>query len=284
MEIIIEYGIILESYNNLINEIDNLTSLDFALEAKGDEEVEKNKRGEKIQEMIYSIIDKVVRSFDELIIKLKNRLRLVIATDKGFFNEFSRAEKNRKPLSNIKVINYTYTPEFLSSQYGKLKKIANDLMGEIKAINVREESELLMNKQDFQKYVLNTLQYKDGDMFSEYLKYVRKEFRGEKKEMVISSNRINDYKNTVNSYQSIHRTLNTDLMNLKSVINNVRTRVRTLVRSQSVSDELKNQYKKQVTNISYFYSLFLSFSNMYFELSIERMLNSRIILKRFYQM
>lgn len=284
MEIIIEYNSILESYNNLIIEIDNMATIDYAMEAEVDEEVRKNKTGEKIQDMIFNIIDKMVRAFDELILKLKNRIRVAIATDKGFFKEFSTAEKNRKPLPNIKVINYTYTPEFLSSQYGKLKKLANDLIGEIQSINVKENSDLLLSKKDFQKVILDTMQFKDGEMFSDYLKYVRKEFRGEKKEMVISSNRVGEYKKVVNSYQSIHQALSSDLVNLKSSINNVRSRVKTLVRSQSVSDELKNQYKKQVTNISYFYSLFLSYSNMYFELSIERMLNSRIILKRFYQM
>ncbi len=281
-KIMLDYNEITDYYIAMENDI--LSEESYVLEAENiDPSVNKEKIAKRVQDTVLKLMDKLVGMIDAMILKLKNRFRQVLVTDKGFDKILAKAERDRKPKNAIKIINYQYTPEFLSSQYGKLHKVISDLMNEVSSANIKDDSILLYSAVNLEKSILESIGFRDGN-FQDYLKYVRKEFRGEKKEQTILKTQLPKHKKDIALHQSANGVLNRDLVDAKSKVNNLRGKTRTLIRSEAIADTKKQKYSTQFRNISSAYNMYSSFTSMYYELLIELMLSSRIIIKRFYQL
>lgn len=87
----------------------------------------------------------------------------------------------------------------------------------------------------------------------------------------------------IQSYKQEQNKLNTELQNMRSTMIQVRTKIRTFISSQDVADEAKRKATQQISNLTYLLNLFSSYIHLHFELIVELMTNSRIILKKLYQ-
>lgn len=287
----VEYNSIFETYINNEIELDEITSMNYAMEAEENILMNKDSDERNIDSSnalftkIAALIEKIIEYIENLLISLKNKFQQLMVTDKGFSKELATAERDRKPLNAIKVINYQYIPEFLSTQYGKIRTMANKLVSKAtSAATMDPNSPLLLDNGEFEISMLKEIAYTEGKSFKEYLDYVKKTFRGEKKEVTILKSQIPLYKKNIDNYKSLYKTLNTDIIDLKGNITNLKNKTKLSIRNPNSKEIDKKKITMQIRNLTNLYNFFLSYINLYHELTVEIMLSSRVIVGKFYQM
>ncbi len=285
----VEYSSIIETYINTEIELNNIFNMEYIMEAENasvnkDSDETKGDASNTILTRISALIEKIIEVINNLVISLKNKFQQLMITDKGFEKELARVQRDRKPLNAIKVISYKYLPEFLNSQYSKLKTTSNNLISKVSSADAMDpNSPLLLDNTEFERMFLKNLGYTEGSSFKEYLSFVKKTFRGEKKEITILKAQIPVYKKNVDSYKGLYTTLNTDLIALKDDISKLKNRTKLTVKNPNSADIDKKKITVQIRNLMNLYNFYLGYTNLYHELTVELMLSSRIILRKMYQ-
>ncbi len=287
----VEYVSIFDAYTQHENELNKIYNMDYAMEAAEDNSINKDKNispdsiDETLSTKISNLIEKISEFIENLIMSLKNKFRQLIVTDKGFSKELATMQRDRKPLNAVKVIIYQYIPELLTAQYGKIKTVSTRLVSKANgSVTNDPNSPLLLDNGEFEIMFLKEIGFTEGKTFKEYLDYIKRTFRGEKKEVTILKSQIPVYKKNVDGYKELYTTLNTDLVDLKSDISNLNNKTKLLLRNKNSEEIDKKKITMQIRNLSNLYNFFLSYINLYHELSVELMLSSRIILRKMYQM
>lgn len=279
------YNDIRNTYINNVNDI-NLIVFDITTEAEeiNDDTNKKNTTSSFI-EKISKLFQKILNILDNIIMKIRNGFTQAMLTDKGFQKQLSEAQRNRKPLNGIKVITYTYQTQFLETVHLKLKNIVQGIINSYDPKRVMDENNPLgFNKDKMESFILQKLGVpNDVTNIDEFFIYIKKFFRGEKSEKTIMNSTIPKHVQIIQSYKQEQNKLNTELQNMRSTMIQVRTKIRTFISSQDVADEAKRKATQQISNLTYLLNLFSSYIHLHFELIVELMTNSRIILKKLYQ-
>lgn len=279
-----EYHEIINDYHK--NEIQLESEIMYILEAENiDPDINKNEVAKNAQNTMSKIIDKIIKIVDDILLKLKNRVRMFITTNKGFQSSFQKAERDRKPLNGVKLITFLYSPELLTSQYGRFKNVVAELIKGVDSTQINKDDPLLLDKDELLNYIFDKLGYKgEKNTVAGYLTYIKKGFRGTKTDTTIMASQIPEHKKNVNSYQSTYNLLNKELVTVKGSINNLKSKINRVASNSNTSNENKNEYRKKITGLSLIFSFYSSFISTYYELILEEMLTSRAILKRLYQL
>ena len=91
-----------------------------------------SKKKQSLIQRIQQIIQKVIAKVQEASIKIMNRLKLMLESDKGFFNTLHQRRAAQKPLQNFKAITYTYDEKYLDTTINGIQKLA---LGSINQLN-----------------------------------------------------------------------------------------------------------------------------------------------------
>jgi len=296
------FSSVLEQYTYFNDELDRLTytialeaenesdNKDFVLVNKDndiDDSVNKSNVGEGIFDRIKQIIEKIMALIERYLYQIKNLLKRILLTDKGFKDELRNAEVNNRPLNGIKVITYSYVPELLDGAGNKFKKVILSLINNIKTdvINNEENNPLVLSKSDFNDYIFKQLNAPSNiEDMNVYFKYIREKFRGNKAEKTIMSSSLPGYIKMAEDYKKIEAELERDLSYFKTKVLDIRTNLKVASKSPNITDEEKRKLITKMSNLSYMYNMYFSFVNIILELKIEMILHARVIIKKFYQM
>ena len=295
------FSLVLEQYNDINNELDKLTysialesenesnNKDFVLVNKDndiDDSVNKANIGEGIFNRIKQIIEKIMALIDRYLYQIKNLLKRILLTDKGFKDELRKAEVNNRPLNGIKVVTYSYVPEFLDGTANKFKKTILNLIDNVKTDVIdNDNNPLVLSKSEFNNYIFKQLNAPDNiDDMNVYFKYIREKFRGKKEEKTIMNGSLPGYIKMAENYKKIEAELERDLSYFKTKVLDIKANLKVASKSPNITDEEKRKLITKISNLSYIYNMYFSFSNIILELKIEMVLHSRVIIKKFYQM
>jgi hypothetical protein len=296
------FSSVLEQYTYFNDELDRLTytialeaenesdNKDFVLVNKDndiDDSVNKSNVGEGIFDRIKQIIEKIMALIERYLYQIKNLLKRILLTDKGFKDELRNAEVNNRPLNGIKVITYSYVPELLDGAGNKFKKVILSLINNIKTdvINNEENNPLVLSKSDFNDYIFKQLNAPSNiEDMNVYFKYIREKFRGNKAEKTIMSSSLPGCIKMAEDYKKIEAELERDLSYFKTKVLDIRTNLKVASKSPNITDEEKRKLITKMSNLSYMYNMYFSFVNIILELKIEMILHARVIIKKFYQM
>jgi hypothetical protein len=294
------FSLVLEEYTDIKNDLDRLCysialenetesrDSNFVLVNKDkdiDDSVNKANVGESIFNRIKQIIEKIIALIERYMYKLKNLLKRIMLTDKGFKQELKELQDNRRPLNGIKVITYQYVPEILIGTDNKFKKVLLSLVNDIKSDTLDSENNpLLLPRSEFNEYIFKQINAPDSvDDINIYFKYIREKFRGNKGERTIMNSSLPNYIKMAEGYKKMEDEMMNELEHFRVKVTDIRANLKVASKSQSITDEEKRKLITKMSNLAYVYNAYFSFVNIVIELKIEMMLHSRVIIKKFYQ-
>lgn len=235
-------------------------------------------------EAIKKFIQKIISMIDTAILKFKNAFNKVLLTDKGFRKQLREAEVTRKPLNGVKITGFKYTPESLHAIYSKYSSVVSNIINNFNVSNIMNADNLLNNsKEDFEKVILSKLGIPNDitDMSSLYI-YMKKIFRGKKMTYTVMKTEVSKHMKIIDGYLNSKSILNNELVKLKSSTSKIKTQLKVASKN-NVTDDARKKILTQSSLITFLYNQYATFISIYFELLVEHMLNSRVILKKIYQ-
>lgn len=279
-------------YESTCNEIetklmDIVQEADITSETEIDDEAKKRTRAEKFKDAVKKLLEHIVAVIEKAFLTISNSLHKFYMTDKGFKKQLYDATKNHKP-RNVKLIMYQYVDEALNAQYAKMKSIITELISKISVNNMEnlknENNVLNKNRKELETYILSRLGCpNDVTDMTLYFVYVKKLFRGNKKETIIQQEQIDYYKRLVDGYPVLKR----ELVRSKSVILDLakvmRSKLADIAASTTVPDDVKAKVIQQARNVSFVYNMYSSFVGIMYQLKLEQMISARIVLQKVYQ-
>lgn len=280
-------------YESTCREIEEL-SMEITMEAdlnnetELDDDVKKKQRSLKFQETVKKIIDHIVSAIEKAMLLISNALNKVYLTDKGFKKQLYDATENHKPRTAIRLIMYQYVDEVLNTQYGRMKSIVNELITKIDIDDIeklKDESNVLnKNHKELESYILKRLGCPNNvtDM-SLYFLYIKKLFRGEKKETVIQNSQIEYYRKLVDGYDLLKKELERSKAIILTHARNMRFKITKIASNPAIQDEVKSKVIQHARNITCVYNMYSTFVGFMYQLKVEQMLSARIVLQKFYQ-
>ena len=253
------------------------------------EEVEKQNFGKVLLEKVQKLIREIMAIIDRVFTRLKNVLRRILQTDEGFKKQIRTAIKKNKPLEGIKLITYTYNDTALDALYDKATKVVFALVSSLKTSYVEEskddnEHPLDLSKDKLYKHVFEKMgcpnDITDVNLLYDYM---RKIYRGQKRETLYTSNNTRNYYNITMSYGKMESEINAKNTLMRQQVSVLRTNLSNITKNDRAVDVVKKRAMKQATNASLLYNLYSNILTMYFELKTECIMSYRIVLKRLYR-
>lgn len=280
-----------KAYESTVADIEFMwyeTALEADSDTNIDDEQAKKARGMKISDKLKQIIDHLLAMIEKVVLSITNALQRVNLTDKGFKKELREAELGVQPLNAIRVITYQYIDQVLDGEYQKITAIINRIVGSISSTNMKdidnERNPLNMDNKELEAYILREMKCPSEitDM-TIYFSYLKKIFRGKKMEMQISKDALPRHKKLVVSYDSFKDDVNRNKATMFNQISQLKNTLKIINANLDNPDATKMKIARQMKNVSLLYNMYGTFLGSMFQLKVEQMLNSRIILKRFYQ-
>jgi hypothetical protein len=286
--------IVYESFQNTIYE----EMMDIAVEADMNEE---NKTGEsipeksdpgffnKVLEFIKALIIKIGEIFEALRRKLTNRLRLLMETDHGFFSVYNKRKAMVKPYPNIRVVNYKYVDHVLDQPINNILKDINDCLRSMKTIEnqptasdrvstILESSKTSIIEKLIEPYCDN----ENITTIPQFMKYLIEKYRGEKSEYVYTSAQIPQIEKMAMSTSDLNRKCNEFIRTANVLYNELKIFQSQASRAHDDTETL-NIIASNASKAAELYNAYTAIINFYYEAKLEQSLNSRALLKRFYQ-
>jgi len=270
----------------------NFVYYDAVLEADNndniDDEQTKRDRSKQISDRIGDIFQHILTLLEKLILTVMNAFKKVNLTDKGFRKELRDAEINVKPLNGIKLTMFQYVNEVLETESSKFKNTVIEAISLVDTTDINklkdESNPMNMTSTDLEQYMLKKMgcpsEIKDMTL---YFQYIKKLFRGKKQEKVIMQDTIRYHMSVLDSYKPLTNRLNIDKASMFSQIHTLRSKLKISTSKPDTPDETKRVVARQMKNVAMIYNMYGTFIGIFYQLKVEQMLNSRIVLKRFYQ-
>lgn len=97
--------------NSTVNQVNGKTTQTVDT-TKNNQLEPSSKKKQSLIQRIQQIIQKVIAKVQEASIKIMNRLKLMLESDKGFFNTLHQRRAAQQPLKNFKAITYSYDEKY----------------------------------------------------------------------------------------------------------------------------------------------------------------------------
>lgn len=273
--------------NSTENQVNGKTSQSIDTTRNNQLEPSSKKKQSLIQR-IQQIIQKVIAKVQEASIKIMNRLKLMLESDKGFFNTLHQRRAAQKPLQNFKAITYTYDEKYLDTTINGIQKLA---LGSINQLNNFTGStsdpkikQILESDQNAVSNVLLSFFTKEkvegGPDVQAFTREMIDRFRGEKKEAMHSQTEIPMLMIQAKSTSELSAKCNDIIRQCKNSVNTLKA-IEMKARIQNTSEGLL-EISRRVNKAVNIYNTLLTLTRMYFELKLEQSLSARMLLKKFY--
>lgn len=297
MEIATEAEVLNTSTANRANNAPNST--ENQVNGRTDQTVDTTKQNElqpttkaktnlinRIKKMITDLIDRIQQAS----IKIMNRLKLMLESDKAFFTTLSNKRATTQPLENFKAITYSYDPVYLDKTIDEISKLSlmcidqlsnftsSSSDAKVKQIIESDSSTVSTNLLSF--FTKNKNQ-EGGPTVQSFTREMIDTFRGAKEEKMFSQSQIPMLITTAKGTNELSNKCNELIGKCKNSVNKLKL-IEARARSQNTTEGITN-ISRRVTKATSIYNALLTISRMYFELKLEESLSARMLLKKFYQ-
>lgn len=246
---------------------------------------------QKVAQRIKDLIKKIGEILSGLKLKIQNRLRTLMETDKGFYKLYYKRKSMIKPYKNISVISYKYNNAAIEQPLNKVFSEILMCLDKLRAVegtsNTNERISTILESGTGN--IIETLlepYVKDSDIpvktIPDFIKYLVQKFRGEKKELVYSDTQLGAIEANALSTKSISDMCNKYLKDAQGAYDKIRALEYQISRTSS-DDKVISLISANAAKASVLYNAYSALVSAYYELKVEESLNYRIILKRFYQ-
>lgn len=245
--------------------------------------------GRKILDAIKEALDKLIAFIRRASLKMKNALRKVMVTDKGFKDQLRQREMTIKPLESAKITQYQYLDPFIDTFVNKLKRLMDESMRDM------ERSADPRNPQPVTVDVLKLANNKmvpgiireltnKGDIvnLNQLQIYLGDEYRGQKRERLITKADLPQIIKMAEDYRKYNVTYDKYLTDCNTLLTKMQNRKNQLV-DPNITDEQKKDFLAIVNKASILMNFYSTVLMYIYELKVERALNYRIIVQKFYQ-
>jgi len=244
----------------------------------------------KLIQMIQKLLDNIKALLKKATLKMANRLKHMMVTDKGFKEKLRERERTVKPLKAVKITSYQYLQPFLNSFTANLNKMMVNLFNELLKCSdpknpIPPKSEILQQPLDKVVGAMITVVTRKDDVvdISSLFNYLQKNFRGEKKEIVYKAEQVPLLIKEAEDYGQINTQLTNNMNTVKNFIDNMSSRSNAIRTVPNITDEQRRDF---LTNLNKGHRLFNAYQSILqyvYELRVEKALSYRIIVQKFYQ-
>ena len=243
----------------------------------------------KVANKVKALLDKIRGIISALALKLKNRLRLVGTTDKGFLKMYYSRKSMVKPYDSTKVVSYQYNNAWMEKTLTKLLgevtlcidklRIAegtSNTNARISQIVSAPQGQMLQNL--FSPY----MDKPENVTVTKFISYATNKFRGEKKELIYRSTQLPLIEKFAISTKDVSTRCENYIKTVESSFNRLKS-LEYQIRRNSENQRLLELISQNVSKAAILYNAYSALVHTYFELKLEQSLNYRQLLKRFYQ-
>lgn len=251
---------------------------------------EKLSKYQKAVTAVKEFLQKIGAILDNVKRWLQNRLRNLVANDRGFNNQYQQRKKLVKPLDSVTVVNYAYTNDKLERP---MRGLMQDVEGCLRTLAMTSAagptgrvSEIInapqgeMLKELFKPYSQGAeVEVTTAPLMT---KHLVAQYRTDKRERTYQQSDIPAIEKNAMSTREIENRCNSYVntcTQLYGTIRNLEKELRPDADEKEITTVRENARKAAVL-----YNTYNSMIHSYFELRLESAMNYRIILKKFYQM
>lgn len=250
---------------------------------------EKMKRS--ILQKIQDFIQKISNMVQEASVKIANRVKLLVMSDKAFLNTLHQKRASNKPLNAFKAITYTYDPRYLENVMDQATKISlgaiNQLTSSNTAITDPKVKSVVECSPDattsvlLSQFVNNNAKHDANIDIHTFSREMIDTFRGKKEEKVWNQSHIPTLIQIAQGSTKMGAKYNEVINRCKNSINSLK-QLQVQARTQKSTEQLK-EITQRVNKCMAIYNALVTINRMYFELKTEEILSARELLKKFYQ-
>lgn len=243
----------------------------------------------RIMDMIKKVIDNLMSLVKKAMLTLRNRLKKVMMTDQGYKAKLRERERSVKPLQSVKITSYQYLDEYLNTFTARLKTTVNRLLTEIERCSdpknpVPPKDKILQLSQD--KVVSGMLQEvtkkEDITEVNALFAHLQKMYRGDKRETVYRASDLPNIMKLAEEYPAIQAQLTKHLDDASRFVNRMEAHSK-LLRSSGITDAQRKDFLTNNNKATKIFNAYKSILEYVFELRVEKAMNYRIIVQKFYQ-
>ena len=247
-----------------------------------------SKKKQSLIQRIQQIIKKVIDKIQQASIKIINRLKLMMESDKAFFNTLSQRRASQQPLKNFKAITYSYDDRYLETTMNGIQKTT---IASIKQLSnfagTSTDPKVKQILESDQSAVSNVMlsfftneKTEGGPDVQTFTREMIDRFRGEKKESMHNQSEIPTLMIQAKGTGELSSKCNEMIRECKDSVNVLKA-IEAKARIQNTSEGLLD-ISRRVNKAVSLYNTLLALTRMYFELKLEESLSARMLLKKFY--
>ena len=245
---------------------------------------------EKTAEKVKKLLKKIMDMLSNLKLKMKNRIRMLNETDKGFQQQYYKQKSIAKPQQNVKVITYQYKNNELDMPLDKLMRELTKCFDTITLESSGKQggdartNQILKAPQNKMIQVLLEpyVNREPIETIAGFIKYLIGKFRGEKKELLFNINQVSNIEALALSTNKLSERCNAYIKGAETSYTKIKAIEFHIKRSTNNSEVLRAA-SNSVARAATLYNAYSALIQGYYELKLEQCLNYRQILKRFYQ-
>lgn len=247
-----------------------------------------SKKKQSLIQRIQQIIKKVIDKIQQASIKIINRLKLMMESDKAFFNTLSQRRASQQPLKNFKAITYSYDERYLETTMNGIQKTAIAAIKQLQNFTGTSTDpkvkQILESDQSAVSNVMLSFFTKEktegGPDVQSFTREMIDRFRGEKKESMHNQSEIPTLIAQAKGTGELSSKCNEMIRECKNSVNVLKA-IEAKARVQNTSEGLLD-ISRRVNKAVSLYNTLLTLTRMYFELKLEQSLSARMLLKKFY--
>lgn len=247
-----------------------------------------SKKKQSLIQRIQQIIKKVIDKIQQASIKIINRLKLMMESDKAFFNTLAQRRASQQPLKNFKAITYSYDERYLETTMNGIQKTAIASIKQLSNFTGTSTDpkvkQILESDQSAVSNVMLSFFTKEktegGPDVQTFTREMIDRFRGEKKEAMHNQSEIPTLMIQAKGTGELSSKCNEMIRECKNSVNVLKA-IEAKARVQNTSEGLLD-ISRRVNKAVSLYNTFLALTRMYFELKLEESLSARMLLKKFY--
>lgn len=244
---------------------------------------------EKVTETVKKLIKKIGEMLNQLKLKMKNRIRMLFESDKGFQRDYYKQKSIVKPNQNVRVITYQYKNSELDGPVDKMMRELNKcfdviaMQGAKKSGDARISQILNAPQNKMISVLLEPYTHDDSiDSINGFIKYLVDKFRGQKKELTFNISQVSNIEAIALSVNKLVERCNGYVKGAETAYNRVKT-IEFHIKRSTNNEEVLRAASNNIARASVLYNAYSALVQGYYELKLEQCLNYRVILKKFYQ-
>lgn len=278
--------------NSTLNQVQGRTDQTVDTTSQSNQLEPGSKQKQNLIQRIHQLINKIAELIRQASMKIMNRLKMFMESNKSFMTTLSKKRGAVQPLKNFKAITYQYNDQYLETTMKGIQDLSINAINALAnpTMSVSDPKVKSVIESDPGNVTSNLLSYFSQDKSREgghdvqsFTREMIDTYRGEKKESMWNESKISLLMNSARNAdtEELADNCNTIIRSCQNTLNNMK-RMESKARLAKTTEEL-NTISKSVSKATTIYNCLLGVTRIYYELKIESGLSARMLLKKFYQ-